>query len=182
MHPYTQKYRPKIRKKPHAWKFIEKYLVKNYAKEHVRVRSTAQSPTDGDILEEGGDEKDNEEDQDLRDLPRDAEDVRDPPHDAEDLRDHPRDAEELDTPGDGVGPAAERVPGVRDDPEGRDDCLPPQGDERVRDHPEGRDVCLPPQGDDRADAELGRDAVGLDERVVQWLFDMQKILFEVNAN
>ena len=95
---------------------------------------------------------------------------------------HPRDAEELDTPGDGVGPAAERVPGVRDHPEGRDDCLPPQGDERVRDHPEGRDVCLPPQGDDRADAELGRDAVGLDERVVQWLFDRQKIWFEVNAN
>ena len=176
MHPYTQEYRPKIRKNPRPWRFIENYLIKDRANEHVRLSQL--SPTDGDILEE--DEKHNEEDQDLRDLPRDAEDVRDPPHDAEDLRDHPRDAEVLDTPGDGVGPAAERVPGVRDHPEGRDDCMPPQGDERVREHPEGRDVCLPPQGDDRADAELGRDAVGLDERagLVQLLLSKQKIFLK----
>ena len=54
MHPYTQEYRPKIRKKPKARKFIKKYLVKNFANEHVRAEKFR--PRNG-IREEGGEDE-----------------------------------------------------------------------------------------------------------------------------
>ena len=61
MHPYTQKYDPKIRKKPRARDFIRYYLKKDQANEHVRVEWLR--PSDADIVDEAGDdEKHSEED------------------------------------------------------------------------------------------------------------------------
>ena len=55
MHPYTQKYDPEIRKKPHARDFIRHYLKKDQANEHVRVEWLR--PSDADIVDEAGEDE-----------------------------------------------------------------------------------------------------------------------------